>query len=332
MTPLLDVRDLKIEFKTETGSFMAMGGVSFTVNRGRTLGIVGESGCGKSVTSLGIMGLIPTPPGRYVGGEVLFEGRDLLRMPKPERRALRGGRMGMVFQEPMTSLNPVYTVGAQIIECLRAHGMTNRREARERAIKLLDLVRLPSPGKRVDDFPHQLSGGQRQRVMIALALANNPDLLIADEPTTALDVSVQAQIVNLMQDLQRDFGMAYVFISHDLSVVRHIADRVAVMYLGRIVEEAPAETLFADPRHPYTRALIQAAPRPVPGLRAATEPPRGEAPSALPAIMRIKGQIWYLRPHHRPRLHWRRDWRLWPMRAGQRPRNHPAAPCHLAHL
>ncbi|GAA6202458.1 ABC transporter ATP-binding protein [Aquicoccus sp. SU-CL01552] len=261
MTPLLDVRDLQIEFKTDIGTFMAVDGVSFTVNRGATLGIVGESGCGKSVTSLGIMGLLPTPPGRYVGGEVLFEGRDLLSMPKSERRALRGGRMGMVFQEPMTSLNPVYTVGAQIIECLRAHGMTNRREARERAVELLDLVRLPSPSKRVDDFPHQLSGGQRQRVMIALALANNPDLLIADEPTTALDVTIQAQILDLMRDLSDRTGAAIMLITHDLGVVAETCDDVVVMYAGKVVERAPARDLFNGPMHPYTLGLMAAVPR-----------------------------------------------------------------------
>ncbi|MDX2483082.1 MAG: ABC transporter ATP-binding protein [Pseudodonghicola sp.] len=261
MTPLLDVRDLKIEFKTDSGAFMAVDGVSFTVNRGATLGIVGESGCGKSVTSLGIMGLIPTPPGRYVGGEVLFEGRDLLRMSNSERRALRGGRMGMVFQEPMTSLNPVYTVGAQIIESLRAHGMTNRREARERAVELFDLVRLPSPSKRVDDFPHQLSGGQRQRVMIALALANNPDLLIADEPTTALDVTIQAQILDLMRDLSDRTGAAIMLITHDLGVVAETCDDVVVMYAGKVVERAPARDLFNGPMHPYTLGLMAAVPR-----------------------------------------------------------------------
>jgi len=261
MTPLLEVRDLQIEFNTDTGSFKAVDGVSFKVNRGTTLGIVGESGCGKSVTSLGIMGLIPTPPGRYVGGEVLFEGRDVLTMPNAERRALRGGRMGMVFQEPMTSLNPVYTVGAQIVECLRAHGMTNRREARERAVELLDLVRLPSPSKRIDDFPHQLSGGQRQRVMIALALANNPDLLIADEPTTALDVTIQAQILDLMRDLSNRTGAAIMLITHDLGVVAETCDEVVVMYAGKVVERARARDLFNGPMHPYTLGLMAAVPR-----------------------------------------------------------------------
>ncbi|QEW23360.1 Stage 0 sporulation protein KD (plasmid) [Paracoccaceae bacterium] len=260
-TPLLEVRDLQIEFKTEGGVFRAVDGVSFSLDRGRTLGIVGESGCGKSVTSLGIMGLIPTPPGRYAGGEVLFEGRDLLKMPGHERRGLRGGRIGMVFQEPMTSLNPVYTIGAQIIECLRAHGERNARAARERAVELLDLVRLPSPSSRVDDYPHQLSGGQRQRVMIALALANNPDLLIADEPTTALDVTIQAQILDLMRDLSDRTGAAIMLITHDLGVVAETCDDVVVMYAGKVVERAPAKDLFNGPMHPYTLGLMAAVPR-----------------------------------------------------------------------
>ncbi|OWU68054.1 ABC transporter ATP-binding protein [Marinibacterium profundimaris] len=260
-TPLLDVRDLAIEFKTEGGAVRAVDGVSFSVDRGKTIGIVGESGCGKSVTSLGIMGLIPTPPGRYAGGEVLFEGRDLLKMSAQERRGLRGGRMGMVFQEPMTSLNPVYTIGAQIIECLKAHGMRNAREARDRAVELLDLVRLPSPSSRVDDYPHQLSGGQRQRVMIALALANNPDLLIADEPTTALDVTIQAQILDLMRDLSDRTGAAIMLITHDLGVVAETCDDVVVMYAGKVVERAPAKDLFDGPMHPYTLGLMAAVPR-----------------------------------------------------------------------
>ena len=260
-TPLLDVRDLAIEFKTEGGAVRAVDGVSFSVDRGKTIGIVGESGCGKSVTSLGIMGLIPTPPGRYAGGEVLFEGRDLLKMSAQERRGLRGGRMGMVFQEPMISLNPVYTIGAQIIECLKAHGMRNAREARDRAVELLDLVRLPSPSSRVDDYPHQLSGGQRQRVMIALALANNPDLLIADEPTTALDVTIQAQILDLMRDLSDRTGAAIMLITHDLGVVAETCDDVVVMYAGKVVERAPAKDLFDGPMHPYTLGLMAAVPR-----------------------------------------------------------------------
>ena len=260
-SPLLEVEDLKIEFRTEGGAFRAVDGVSFTVERGKTLGIVGESGCGKSVTSLGIMGLIPQPPGRYVGGSIKFEGRDLLTMPARERRSLRGGRMGMIFQEPMTSLNPVYTIGQQIIESLRAHGMRDKAKARKRAIELLDLVRLPSPAERVDDFPHQLSGGQRQRVMIALALANEPELLIADEPTTALDVTIQAQILDLLRDLSTRTGAAIVMITHDLGVVAETCDDVVVMYAGRVVERAPVAALFSGPMHPYTLGLMAAVPR-----------------------------------------------------------------------
>ncbi|QPC43250.1 ABC transporter ATP-binding protein [Kaustia mangrovi] len=260
-TALLDVRDLAIHFDTEAGTFRAVDGVSFTVKRGATLGIVGESGCGKSVTSLGIMRLVPQPPGRYAGGEILFEGRNLLDLPDREMRQLRGGRIGMIFQEPMTSLNPVYTIGDQIVESLRAHGLSDRAKARARAIEMLDLVRLPSPEARVDDYPHELSGGQRQRVMIALALANDPELLIADEPTTALDVTIQAQILELMRDLRARTGAAIVLITHDLGVVAETCDDVVVMYVGRVVERAPVRTLFAEPQHPYTIGLMAAVPR-----------------------------------------------------------------------
>ncbi|MDK3016752.1 ABC transporter ATP-binding protein [Pseudodonghicola flavimaris] len=281
--PLLEVKDLQIEFKTEGGVFRAVDGVSFSLKRGATLGVVGESGCGKSVTSLGIMGLIPTPPGRYAGGEVLFEGRNLLTMSARERRALRGGRMGMIFQEPMTSLNPVYTIGDQIIESLRAHGERNRKAARDRAIELLDLVRLPSPSKRVDDFPHQLSGGQRQRVMIALALANDPELLIADEPTTALDVTIQAQILDLMRDLSDRTGAAIMLITHDLGVVAETCDEVVVMYAGKVVERASARDLFEAPMHPYTLGLMAAVPRlDEKGSRLETIPGSVPPPWAMP--------------------------------------------------
>ncbi len=259
--PLLEVRDLQVHFDTEAGTFRAVDGVSFSVRRGATLGIVGESGCGKSVTSLGVMRLIPRPPGRYAGGEVLFEGKDILKLSEGEMRKLRGGRMGMIFQEPMTSLNPVYTIGDQIIESLRAHGWKDKAKARARAIEMLDLVRLPSPESRVDDFPHQLSGGQRQRVMIALALANDPELLIADEPTTALDVTIQAQILELMRDLRERTGSAIVLITHDLGVVAETCDDVVVMYAGKVVEKAPVADLFASAQHPYTLGLMAAVPR-----------------------------------------------------------------------
>ncbi|MEM6761836.1 MAG: ABC transporter ATP-binding protein, partial [Pseudomonadota bacterium] len=239
----------------------AVDGISLKVRRGETLGIVGESGCGKSVTSLAIMRLVPQPPGRYAGGRIVFSGTDLLTLSRSEMRKLRGGRIGMIFQEPMTSLNPVYTCGAQIIESLKAHSGLSGRDARARAIELLSLVRLPSPEKRVDDFPHQLSGGQRQRVMIAMALANDPDLLIADEPTTALDVTIQAQILELMSDLKERTGAATILVTHDLGVVAQSCDQVAVMYAGRMVERAPTTALFSDPQHPYTIGLMAAVPR-----------------------------------------------------------------------
>ncbi|RAI02052.1 dipeptide ABC transporter ATP-binding protein DppD [Acuticoccus sediminis] len=259
--PLLAVEDLAVHFKVEGATYHAVDGVSFSVDRGETLGIVGESGCGKSVTSLAIMRLVPQPPGRYARGRILFDGTDLLALPRRRMRALRGGRIGMIFQEPMTSLNPVYTLGDQIAESLKVHAGLTGRAARERAIELLEFVRLPSPEKRVDDYPHQLSGGQRQRVMIALALANEPDLLLADEPTTALDVTIQAQILELFEDLKARTNAATILITHDLGVVAQSCDRVVVMYAGRAVERATTAALFADPQHPYTIGLMAAVPR-----------------------------------------------------------------------
>ncbi len=259
--PLLVVEDLAVHFRVEGQTFRAVDGVSLQVERGQTLGVVGESGCGKSVTSLAIMRLVQTPPGVYAGGRVVLEGEDLLALPERRMRALRGGRMGMIFQEPMTSLNPVYTVGAQIAESLRVHSGLRGRAARERAIALLDAVRLPSPSRRVDDFPHQLSGGQRQRVMIALAIANDPRLLIADEPTTALDVTIQAQILDLIAELRDRVGAGVVLITHDLGVVAESCDTVAVMYAGKVVETASTAALFDDPQHPYTVGLMAAVPR-----------------------------------------------------------------------
>jgi len=258
---LLAVEGLEVRFRIDKRELRAVDGVSFALDRGRTLGVVGESGCGKSVTSLAIMRLVPQPPGVYAGGRVMFDGRDLLKLTEPEMRKLRGGRIGMIFQEPMTSLNPVYTCGAQIVESLQVHSDLSGRAARDRAIELLDLVRLPSPKKRVDDYPHQLSGGQRQRVMIALALANDPDVLIADEPTTALDVTIQAQILELMQDLQERTGTAILLITHDLGVVAETCDEVVVMYAGSVVERAATAALFSDPQHPYTIGLMAAVPR-----------------------------------------------------------------------
>jgi peptide/nickel transport system ATP-binding protein len=260
-SPLLEARNLKTHFRTDRGLFRAVDGVSFKVDHGTTVGLVGESGCGKSVTSLSVMGLVPSPPGHVAADAVLFDGRDILRLSSAERRRMRGSQMSMIFQEPMTSLNPVYTVGQQIIEGLLAHNALSPKAARERAVEMLELVRIPSAADRLDDFPHRLSGGQRQRVMIAMALACNPRLLIADEPTTALDVTIQAQILDLLQDLQKRLGMAILIITHNLGVVAEMADEVLVMYAGKIVESAPVHALFADPQHPYTIGLLGSIPR-----------------------------------------------------------------------
>jgi peptide/nickel transport system ATP-binding protein len=258
---LLEVRNLRTHFDTDRGLFRAVDGISFDVRRGRTVGLVGESGCGKSVTSLSVMGLVPSPPGRIAADALRFDGRDLLAMPAEERRKLRGGRMSMIFQEPMTSLNPVRTIGHQIIEAIRAHTDLSAAAARDRAIEVLDLVRIPSPQSRVDEYPHRLSGGMRQRVMIAMALSCDPELLIADEPTTALDVTIQAQILDLLHDLQSRLGMAILIITHDLGVIAEVADEVIVMYAGKIVESAPVGQLFSDPQHPYTIGLLGSIPR-----------------------------------------------------------------------
>ncbi len=257
--PLLTVDDLAVSFPTDEGLVRAVDGVSFSVGRGQTLGIVGESGCGKSVTSLAIMGLLPAP-GRVDRGRIVFEGQDLVGMSEPSLRALRGRRVAMVFQDPSSALHPVYTVGAQIDETLRAHLPLSRAAARARTLELLARVGVPAPAERADAFPHQLSGGMRQRVMIAMALACEPTLLIADEPTTALDVTIQAQILDLLSRLAKESDASVVLITHDLGVVAEFADDVAVMYAGRIVEHAPAAQLFARPRHPYTRGLLRSAP------------------------------------------------------------------------
>ena len=258
--PLLELRRLAVSFATDDGIVHAVDGIDLALARGRTLGLVGESGCGKSVTSLAIMGLLP-PENSKVKGEVRFEGRDLLTLDADTIRDLRGARLAMIFQEPMTSLNPAYTVGDQIVEAIQQHQHLSAADARARAIEMLRIVRIPSPERRVDEYPHKLSGGMRQRAMIAMALACGPDLLIADEPTTALDVTIQAQILDLMRGLRRDTGTAIILITHDLGVVAEMADDVAVMYAGQIVERAPVRDLFARPEHPYTVGLLGSIPR-----------------------------------------------------------------------
>jgi peptide/nickel transport system ATP-binding protein len=258
---LLEVDDLRTYFASDDGEFRAVDGVSFSVDSGKTLGIVGESGCGKSVTSLTVMGLLPSRGARIASGSIHFAGKDLSAIGKDEMRDLRGNRLAMIFQEPMTSLNPAFTIGDQIMEGLVRHKGLSKAEARKAAIAMLRKVNIPAPEKRVDDYPHQLSGGMRQRAMIAMALACGPELLIADEPTTALDVTVQAQILDLLRDLQRDLGTAILLISHDMGVIAEMADHVAVMYAGRIVEQAPVEQLFDAPQHPYTIGLLGSIPR-----------------------------------------------------------------------
>jgi len=261
MAPLLSVEGLQTHFETGQGVLRAVDGVSFSIERGEVLGLVGESGCGKSVTSLSIMRLVP-PPGRVAAGRVLFEGEDLLAKDAEAMRRVRGARIAMVFQEPMTSLNPVFSIGDQIASAILAHSGAGRREAWQRTVEMLDLVQIPFARHRVRDFPHQLSGGLRQRAMIAMALASGPALLIADEPTTALDVTIQAQILDLLRRLQAERGMAVLLITHDLGVVAELCHRVAVIYAGRIVEMAPVTSLFARPLHPYTRGLLQCLPHP----------------------------------------------------------------------
>jgi len=258
---VLEVKNLKTVFFTNSGLFKAVDDVSFTVKRGETLAIVGESGCGKSVTALSLMRLVPDPPGRIVGGSVTLEGTDLLALNEAEMRAVRGNRISMIFQEPMTSLNPVMRIGDQIVEAVRLHRNIPAREARTIAVEMLRLVRIPEPARRAKEYPHQLSGGMRQRAMIAMALACRPALLIADEPTTALDVTIQAQILELMRDLKASTGIAIILITHDLGVVAEICDHVAVMYAGEIVEYAPVGALFAAPQHPYTIGLLGSIPR-----------------------------------------------------------------------
>jgi peptide/nickel transport system ATP-binding protein len=258
--PLLEIRNLKTYFDVRGGVLKAVDDVSITMQPGETLGLVGESGCGKSVTAASIMRLIPMPPGRIAGGEILFDGTDIVKLPESEMRKIRGKMISMIFQEPMTSLNPVFTVGDQVAEVIGLHEKLSGREIRERVIEAFRLVRIPAPESRIEEYPHQMSGGMRQRVMIAMALACHPKLMIADEPTTALDVTIQAQILDLMNRLKEETGASILFITHDLGVIAEMAQKVAVMYAGKIVESADAEVLFAEPRHPYTLGLMNSIP------------------------------------------------------------------------
>ncbi|MBI4758306.1 MAG: ABC transporter ATP-binding protein [Chloroflexi bacterium] len=261
MGTLLQVKNLKTQFFTQDGVVKAVDDVSFDLDEGETLGIVGESGCGKSVTVLSVMRLIPQPPGKIVGGQVIFDGEDLLKVDDEEIRRVRGNKIAMVFQDPMTSLNPVLTINRQVSEALELHLGMNKDESRKRSIELLEIVGIPEAAKRIDDYPHQFSGGMRQRVMIAMALSCNPQLLIADEPTTALDVTIQAQIIELVKRLKKELGMAVIWITHDMGVVAGMCERVIVMYAGHIAESARVSDIYADPRHPYTLGLLGSIPR-----------------------------------------------------------------------
>ena len=278
---LLEVDDLKMYFHTEDGVVKAVNGVSYTLDRGETLGVVGESGSGKSVTSLTIMGLIEMPPGRIEGGDVRYRGKSLLKMSEAEMQHIRGNDIAMIFQDPMTSLNPVYTIGRQLGEGLRLHRGYSKEQATKRAIELLDLVGIPNPEQRVKDYPHQFSGGMRQRVMIAMALACDPDILIADEPTTALDVTIQAQIIELMKEMQQKNGNAIIMITHDLGVVADVADKIMVMYAGAPVEMGTADEIFYQPHHPYTWGLMNSIPKAEVGEKRPLTPIEGNPPSLV---------------------------------------------------
>ncbi len=258
--PILQIKNLKTYFHTDNGIAHAVDDVSFNLNSGETLGIVGESGCGKSVTSLSIMKLIDQPPGFYESGEILYKNQNILTMSENELRGIRGNKISMIFQEPMTSLNPVFTIGNQIIEVVQLHQKLNYDSSRKKAIEMLDLVGIPAPDQRIDEYPHQLSGGMRQRVMIAIALSCNPEILIADEPTTALDVTIQAQILDLIQQLQNELDLAVIMITHDLGVIAEVCDRVLVMYAGQIVENGKIREIFKSPKHPYTQGLMKSIP------------------------------------------------------------------------
>jgi peptide/nickel transport system ATP-binding protein len=297
--PLLRVEDLRVEFPTEDGIVHAVDGITYQVHRGRTLGIVGESGSGKSVASLTTLGLT-RGQGANISGRILFEGKDLVALSEREMRAIRGNEIAMVFQDPLSALHPFYKVGAQLIEAVRAHSDVSKQKARARAVELLGLVGIPDPARRVDDFPHEFSGGMRQRAMIGMALANEPKLLIADEPTTALDVTVQAQILALMERLQRELGMAIVIITHDLGVVAEMADDIAVMYAGRIVETASAELVFSGPEHPYTWGLLKSIPRLDSSREEELVPIPGSPPSLInpPSGCHFHPRCPYAQPDH----------------------------------
>jgi peptide/nickel transport system ATP-binding protein len=283
-SPLLEIRGLKTHFATDDGMVQAVDGVDITIGRGETVGVVGESGCGKTVTALSVLKLIAIPPGKIVAGQIFYQGRDLVPLENDEMDRIRAKDIAMVFQEPMTSLNPVYTIGEQIAEVLRKHEGLSRKAAVERTVEMLRLVQIPNPERRLNDYPHQFSGGMRQRVMIAMALSCNPKLLIADEPTTALDVTIQAQILELLQDMKQRFGMAIMLITHAMGVVAETAERVVVMYAGKVIEEAPVDQLFANPRHPYTQGLIRSIPR---IDKASTHKTRLEAiPGTVPSLLR----------------------------------------------
>lgn len=284
--PILEIKNLKTSFRTEDGTFNAVDDVSFTVKAGQTVGVVGESGCGKSVTALSIMRLIPDPPGKIVGGEILFKGKNLLNLSMGEMRKIRGNEISMIFQEPMTSLNPVFTIGDQIMESIVLHQKASKAEAKKKAIDMLRLVGIPAPESRVDDYPHQLSGGMRQRVMIAMALSCNPSLLIADEPTTALDVTIQAQILELIKDLREKLGMAVMLITHDLGVVAETCDYVVVMYAGKVIEHGTAQDIFLRPSHPYTKGLLNS----IPSYSAGTVGKKGRLetiPGLVPSLLKL---------------------------------------------
>ncbi len=282
---LLDVKGLKTYFFTDEGVVRAVDGIDLHIDKGETLGIVGESGCGKTVTALSIMKLIPMPPGRIVEGQILYEGRDLVTLPPAQMRKVRGKEISMVFQEPMTSLNPVFTIGEQIAEAVRLHEGLGRRAAMDKTVDMLRLVHIPNPERRIREYPHQLSGGMRQRVMIAMALSCNPKLLIADEPTTALDVTIQAQILDLLNELKAKLGMAVMLITHDMGVIAETAQRVMVMYAAKVVEEAPVKELFKEPLHPYTQGLLRSIPR---IDLAATKKQRLEAiPGVVPSLLDV---------------------------------------------